>query len=228
MLQGRVALIQRGMCSFKSKVKLAQDAGATGAVIYNNMQYGSHTAPLTMADDGAVAGVTIPSVMVGSFAGLELTALVRSALSPPDVRVTIPVVGGGSAGIADFSSRGPMEDKRIKPDIMAPGTGIMSAASDGSLSSPNQCSSTDVVEMSGTSMATPIVAGAAGIVRQYFEEGRLMNGMRDALAKRSFAPSAALVKALIIHSGTPLIESNSFGMGTGSEVRSLRPHIFVA
>jgi subtilisin family serine protease len=148
---------------------------------------------------------------------------VRAALlSPPDVRVTVPVVG-----IADFSSRGPMEDKRIKPDVMAPGTGITSAASDGSLSSTNECSSTDVVEMSGTSMATPIVAGAAGIVRQYFEEGRLMNGMRDALAKRSFSPSAALVKALIIHSGTSLIE-DSFGMGTGSEVRSLRPHIFVA
>ncbi len=172
MLQGRVALIQRGVCTFESKVKLAQNAGAIGAVIYNNMLDDLHTAPFTMADDGAVAGVTIPAVMVGSFAGLELTALVRAALlSPPDVRVTVPVVGGGSAGIADFSSRGPMEDKRIKPDVMAPGAGITSAASDGSLSSTHQCSSTDVVEMSGTSMATPIVAGqhtsAYGSIRQH-------------------------------------------------------------
>jgi extracellular elastinolytic metalloproteinase len=83
VLQGRVALIQSGMCTFESKVKLAQDAGAIGAVIFNNMLNGLHTAPFTMpADDGAVAGVTIPAVMVGSFAGLELTSLVRAALHP--------------------------------------------------------------------------------------------------------------------------------------------------
>jgi hypothetical protein len=61
-------------------------------------------------------------------------------------------------------------------------------------------------------MAAPLVAGAAAIVRQYFEQGHLMNGMVDALVKRAFEPSAALVKGIIIHSAASLMELDSFGM----------------
>ena len=53
-------------------------------------------------------------------------------------------------------------------------------------------------------MSTPLVAGAAALVRQYFREGRLMNGLGSALVREGFAPSAALVKACILHSGRAL------------------------
>src|SRR4029450_10929426 len=52
-------------------------------------------------------------------------------------------------GISYFSSRGPTADGRVKPDVVAPGEGIPSCASNGS----------GYVEMSGTSMACPHVSG---------------------------------------------------------------------
>ena len=103
-----------------------------------------------------------------------------------------------------FSSRGPTFDLRTKPDIVAPGQNIFSASSDG-LAQSYQCASSVgkqdscIVEMSGTSMATPAVAGAAAIVRQYFAEGYQASGARNKSA--GVNPSSALVKAMLIQSG---------------------------
>ncbi|MFJ2115485.1 S8 family peptidase, partial [Streptomyces sp. NPDC087850] len=67
-------------------------------------------------------------------------------------------------GIADFSSIGPTADGSLKPDITAPGVDIVAAkAAQGSLGSP---AGAGYVSMSGTSMATPHVAGAAAILAQ--------------------------------------------------------------
>eukprot|EP00286_Rhodomonas_abbreviata_P011836 CAMPEP_0181322966 /NCGR_PEP_ID=MMETSP1101-20121128/19519_1 /TAXON_ID=46948 /ORGANISM="Rhodomonas abbreviata, Strain Caron Lab Isolate" /LENGTH=1141 /DNA_ID=CAMNT_0023430933 /DNA_START=216 /DNA_END=3638 /DNA_ORIENTATION=+ len=100
--------------------------------------------------------------------------------------------------LVDFSSRGPTWDGRIKPDVVCPGDSIRSAYSDGDPTS-NQCY---VVGMSGTSMATPLCAGSAALVRQYFKEGFHKTGARD--LSEGFEPSAALVKAVMIHSGQPM------------------------
>lgn len=80
--------------------------------------------------------------------------------------------------IADFSSAGPTPDQRIKPDIVAPGR-IKSAWSDGEYSATKgQCK---MLTMSGTSMATTIVAGAAALIRQYFTDGYYPTGCRTRL-----------------------------------------------
>jgi len=88
-------------------------------------------------------------------------------------------------GMAAFSSRGPTRDGRIKPDVIAPGTAILSAhsrdASVGSFWGPSTDSA--YCFMGGTSMATPLVAGCAALVRQ-------------ALGGN---PSAALVKAMLVN-----------------------------
>lgn len=92
-------------------------------------------------------------------------------------------------GLAAFSSRGPTKDGRIKPDVVAPGTAILSAhsrkANVGSFWGP----SADPLYcfMGGTSMSTPIVAGCAAVVRQFLQ--------RSGTEK----PSAALVKAMLIN-----------------------------
>ncbi|HAK61246.1 MAG TPA: hypothetical protein DCO77_12850, partial [Nitrospiraceae bacterium] len=92
------------------------------------------------------------------------------------------------------SSNGPASDGRIKPTVTAPGTGIISADSDGIMDSYND----GIVAMGGTSMATPAVAGAAALVRQFFMEGYWPSGI--ARSADGFTPSAALIKASIVNS----------------------------
>ena len=96
--------------------------------------------------------------------------------------------------MAPFSSNGPAVDGRIKPTVTAPGVNIFSADSDGIRNSGNS----GTVAMSGTSMATPTVAGAAALVRQYYEDGYWPNG--SANTADAFEPSAALIKATLINS----------------------------
>lgn len=99
-------------------------------------------------------------------------------------------------GMAAFSSRGPADDQRIKPDVVAPGTNILSLLS--TLIPPEAIGLWGPVVQSdplrpaycwsgGTSMATPLVAGAAAVVRQYIVD------------VRDHQPSAALLKALLVN-----------------------------
>jgi subtilisin family serine protease len=118
-------------------------------------------------------------------------------------------ISDNPGGVAAFSSRGPTDDGRIKPDVVAPGTNIISARSHlagagdlwGSYNS-------DYVYSGGTSMAAPLVAGAAALVRQFFVERQ---GMAD--------PSAALVKATLINGAVDLTPGQyGFGQADGPTV----------
>jgi len=91
--------------------------------------------------------------------------------------------------VATYSSLGYAPDGRIKPDVVAPGRDIISARA-GTI-----CST---ITMSGTSMATPAAAGAATLVRQYYQDGWYPSGTKS--STQSFKPSAALVKATLINS----------------------------
>ena len=116
-------------------------------------------------------------------------------------------------GIAAFSGRGPCDDGRIKPDIVAPGTDIISTRSRASTNvgwgvvSAN----TNYLYMGGTSMATPLTAGAAGLARQWVTTtGGVTN------------PSAALLKALLIN-GARNMAPGQYGTGTYREISATRP-----
>ena len=93
---------------------------------------------------------------------------------------------------------------RLKPTLVAPGGRVWSAYTQNSLSPPTTCSPTDVVGsgnakygcFDGTSIATPHVAGAAAMVRQYFLEGFYPTGARTTADR--LTPSAALIRATLI------------------------------
>ncbi|MBN1389301.1 MAG: S8 family serine peptidase [Candidatus Thermoplasmatota archaeon] len=80
-------------------------------------------------------------------------------------------VSNNADGLAAFSSRGPTLDNRLKPDVVAPGTNILSTRSSvpGSITGWGVYN-TDYLYMGGTSMSTPITAGTAALVRQYYDQ----------------------------------------------------------
>ena len=111
-------------------------------------------------------------------------------------------------GIAAFSGRGPTLDGRIKPDIVAPGTHVISVRS---RATTNEAwgvvsANTNYLYMGGTSMATPLTAGALALVRQWLVE-------RKGIAN----PSAALMKALIIN-GARDMTPGQYGTGATQEI----------
>jgi len=97
-----------------------------------------------------------------------------------------------------FSSRGWTHDGRIKPDVLAPGMWVMSAATNFVVPGPS-CSN---AQNSGTSMAAPTAAGLGALVRQYFTDGFYPDGFPR--STDGFEPTAALVKAVLIASAVDL------------------------
>ena len=149
-LTGQVALIRRGACSFFEKALNAQNAGAAGVVIYNNVA--GHFG-------GTVAGaspITIPVVTVSDVLGADMnnriaagaTSMTWSANSG-----TFPNVTGNL--ISSFSSWGLAADLSLKPDIGAPGGLIVS-------SYPLELGG--YANLSGTSMSSPHTAGGVALL----------------------------------------------------------------
>jgi len=108
--------------------------------------------------------------------------------------------------VASFSSRGPTRDGRLKPDVVVPGQGVVSARSDGHAGTGN-C---DVRTSSGTSMAAPTAAGLAALVRQYYEDGFYPGRVAD--PEHGFSPSAALVKATLVAAAVDLADLGCSGV----------------
>ena len=105
-------------------------------------------------------------------------------------------------GMAAFSSRGPCDDGRFKPDLVAPGTDVISVRSTKSTDTGwGVADNTNYLYMGGTSMATPLAAGAAALARQWLQE-------QAGLAN----PSAALLKALLMN-GARDLAPGQYGTG---------------
>jgi len=127
-----------------------------------------------------------------------------SVISPATAKNVIAVGATWRADVdppcpTEWSSRGFAHDGRIKPDVVAPGAGVISAESDTVVGGSQNC---NYIPMSGTSMATPVTAGHAALVRQYFIDGFYPGGAPDPAA--GFTPSAALVKAALIASAVDI------------------------
>ena len=121
------------------------------------------------------------------------------------------LIYAGQDGVADFSSRGPCEDGRIKPDVVAPGTWIASAQSEGATDAFAWMGISPLYQyQGGTSQAGPQVSGAAAVFVQYYRE------MHDGQT-----PSPALVKAALINSAVDMDNSLSRPEGGTSYVPNM-------
>lgn len=95
-----------------------------------------------------------------------------------------------TAATADFSSRGPAGDGRIKPELLAPASAVVSARS--RLVEGNLPGYQDYTRMQGTSMAAAVAGGTTALLREYFKEHMYIN-----------VPSAALLKAALVNGSRP-------------------------
>jgi serine protease AprX len=118
-------------------------------------------------------------------------------------------------GIAAFSSRGPTDDGRLKPDLVAPGTNVLSNRSHDPDATGTLWGLYDANPhyqfSGGTSMATPLAAGAGVLVREWLGRQGLTN------------PSAAAIKAVLLNT-TVDIAPGQYGTGTTQEIPFSRPN----
>lgn len=151
-LTGAIALIDRGACSFTTKIRNAQNAGAVGTIVVNNVAGD----PTAMAHDGT-AFPEIPAVMVGLAEG---TAMKPSGTVSVDGTSAAEFVSANADIIAGFSSRGPTPfTTQIKPDLTGPGVNVASSVFGG-----------EFAFFQGTSMATPHLAGTAALLLDQFPD----------------------------------------------------------
>ena len=149
-VKGKIAIVKRGDLTFTDKQKYAQEAGAAGLIIVNNK-------PGDMTGMQLTAG--FPTAGLSASAGEELVKYVEAH---PDeaLKVSIVVQALNNSArqtdlMSDFTSYGPASNLAFKPDISAPGGHIWSTQNNNGYTN-----------MSGTSMASPFIAGTQALVSQ--------------------------------------------------------------
>ena len=148
---GNAVLIRRGTCSFYSKSLNAQQAGAAAVVLYNNA-----AGELNPTVAGFVPAITIPVVAVNATNGVLIDGKIAAGATTLTWGTSTVSNALSTAGlISSFSSYGMAPDLTLKPDIGAPGGSIFSTIplERGAFGSN-----------SGTSMASPHVAGAVALL----------------------------------------------------------------
>ena len=162
-VNGNIAFIQRTGCRFDEMVRNAADAGAIGALVYNIAGD-----PIVMNGDAGLSN--IPALMLGQAdANLILAELDagNDVLAVLDKGFLLTSSDTGNQ-MATFSARGPAPiADTLKPDVTAPGVNILAGFTpDSAYSTPGE----NFAYLSGTSMATPHVAGVAALLRQAHPE----------------------------------------------------------
>lgn len=154
-VSGKIALIERGVLTFDTKIQNAKNAGASAVIIFNNVD----------GEIPAYLGESIKYIPAFQLSKADGEYLKENPSLTFNLLSAVKTAGDS---LADFSSRGPVNSNYdIKPDLTAPGVSIFSTYPE-FINNPadGEDYSSAYARISGTSMATPHVTGVAALMLQ--------------------------------------------------------------
>ncbi|KAG2492076.1 hypothetical protein HYH03_009572 [Edaphochlamys debaryana] len=205
-------------CSTMEKAKFAALAGAVVILWYaEDSSWPYFWGDLPEVTSTSLGGLTPPKAGRITRAQAEWMGEVIANASNTNIHIQRGSNAGHSGidAVTSFSCNGPMPDGRFKPDIVAPGEMVLSASSGAEIDDTvdSETCSNEAVAMRGTSMASPVAAGHAGLFRQYFTDGYYPTGAPNSTRSAPFTPSGMLLKAAVI-AGAESLEGG-FARGPG-------------
>ena len=177
-LAGKIVLVKRGSLTFQDKFNNIAGSKPAGFIVYNNVP-GDSLVVMSLATDG------VPAAFISQADGEAMLAAADHHLSVAPGKVVPP---SSKYSMSSFSSWGVSPDLRLKPEVSAPGGNIYSAVPGGTYEF-----------MSGTSMATPQMAGVSAVVLQRVQADPLFASMTD-------RQKVDVVQNLIMGTAAPIVD----------------------
>ena len=178
-LAGKFALVSRGKLTFQKKIENLAALKPAGILVYNNVAGDS----LMLM---SVTTLDVPAAFISQENGQAMLAAADHHLILVDGKTITP---NSNYSMSDFSSWGVTPDLRLKPEVSAPGGSIYSAVLDGNYD-----------HLSGTSMATPQMAGVSAVVLQRVQSDPLFASM-------SAREKVDVVQNLIMGTARPIADA---------------------
>ena len=178
-LAGKFVLVSRGQMTFQKKIENLAPLNPAGILVYNNVA----------GDSLMIMSVTtldVPAAFISNESGKAMLEAADHHLTLVDGKTVTP---SAKYSMSDFSSWGVTPDLRLKPEVTAPGGNIYSAILDGKYD-----------HLSGTSMATPQMAGVSAVVLQRVQSDPMFASM-------SARQKADVVQNLIMGTARPLTDA---------------------
>ena len=177
-LAGKIVLVKRGSLTFQDKFNNIAGSKPAGFIVYNNVP-GDSLVVMSLATDG------VPAAFISQADGEAMLAAADHHLSVAPGKVVAP---SSKYSMSSFSSWGVTPDLRLKPEVAAPGGNIYSSVPGGTYEF-----------MSGTSMATPQMAGVSAVVLQRVQNDPLFASM-------SAREKVDVVQNLIMGTAAPIAD----------------------
>ena len=177
-LAGKIVLVKRGSLTFQDKFNNIAGSKPAGFIVYNNVP-GDSLVVMSLATDG------VPAAFISQADGEAMLAAADHHLSVAPGKVVPP---SSKYSMSSFSSWGVTPDLRLKPEVAAPGGNIYSSVPGGTYEF-----------MSGTSMATPQMAGVSAVVLQRVQNDPLFASM-------SAREKVDVVQNLIMGTAAPIVD----------------------
>ena len=177
-LAGKIVLVKRGTLTFQDKFNNIAGSKPAGFIVYNNVP-GDSLVVMSLATDG------VPAAFISQADGEAMLAAADHHLSVAPGKVVPP---SSKYSMSSFSSWGVTPDLRLKPEVAAPGGNIYSSVPGGTYEF-----------MSGTSMATPQMAGVSAVVLQRVQNDPLFASM-------SAREKVDVVQNLIMGTAAPIVD----------------------